>query len=109
MGIAETFKALSDPQRRDLLILLRDGRMNAGELAEKLNITPAALSYHLRLLKKADLVMEYKEKNFVYYELDSTIFDEIILWIKQFGGGENEKQNSVDSGSFIVYNGGGSD
>ena len=55
MGIAETFKALSDPQRRDLLTFLRDGRLNAGELSEKLNITPAALSYHLKLLKKADL------------------------------------------------------
>lgn len=88
MGIAETFKALSDPQRRDLLTLLRDGRLNAGELAEKLNITPAALSYHLKLLKKADLVMEYKEKNFVYYELNTTVFDEMIIWMKQFGGNE---------------------
>ncbi|MBR4096629.1 MAG: winged helix-turn-helix transcriptional regulator [Oscillospiraceae bacterium] len=88
MGIAETFKALSDPQRRELLTLLRDGRLNAGELAEKLNITPAALSYHLKLLKKADLVMEYKEKNFVYYELNTTVFDEMIIWMKQFGGNE---------------------
>lgn len=88
MGIAETFKALSDPQRRELLTLLRDGRLNAGELAEKLNITPAALSYHLKLLKKADLVMEYKEKNFVYYELNISVFDEMIIWMKQFGGNE---------------------
>lgn len=88
MGIAETFKALSDPQRRELLTLLRDGRLNAGELAEKLNITPAALSYHLKLLKKADLVMEYKEKNFVYYELNTSVFDEMIMWMKQFGGNE---------------------
>ena len=91
MGLAETFKALSDPQRRDLLIMLRSGRMNAGEIAEKLNISPAALSYHLRLLKKADLVMEYKEKNFVYYELNTSVFDEMILWMKQFGGNEDEK------------------
>lgn len=88
MGIAETFKALSDPQRRELLTFLRDGRLNAGELAEKLNITPAALSYHLKLLKKADLIMEYKEKNFVYYELNTSVFDEIIMWMKQFGGNE---------------------
>lgn len=88
MGIAETFKALSDPQRRELLTMLRDGRLNAGELAEKLNISPAALSYHLKLLKKADLVMEYKEKNFVYYELNTTVFDEMIMWMKQFGGNE---------------------
>ncbi len=88
MGIAETFKALSDPQRRELLTFLRDGRLNAGELAEKLNVTPAALSYHLKLLKKADLVMEYKEKNFVYYELNTSVFDEMIMWMKQFGGNE---------------------
>lgn len=91
MGLAETFKALSDPQRRELLTMLRDGRMNAGEIAEKLEITPAALSYHLKLLKNADLVMEYKEKNFVYYELNTSIFDEMIMWMKQFGGNENEK------------------
>lgn len=88
MGMAETFKALSDQQRRDILTMLRDGRMNAGEIAERLNVTPAALSYHLKLLKGADLVMEYKEKNFVYYELNTTVFDEIILWMKQFGGNE---------------------
>lgn len=91
MGLAETFKALSDPQRRELLTMLRDGRMNAGEIAERLEITPAALSYHLKLLKNADLVMEYKEKNFVYYELNTSIFDEMIMWMKQFGGNENEK------------------
>ncbi len=104
MGIAETFKALSDPQRRELLIMLRDGRMNAGELAEKLNVTPAALSYHLRLLKKADLVMEYKEKNFVYYELNTSVFDEIIMWMQQFGGMADEKQNNMDNGGIVADN-----
>lgn len=60
--------------------------MNAGEIAEKLGVTPAALSYHLKLLKDADLVMEYKNKNYVYYEINTTVFDELILWIEQFGG-----------------------
>ena len=60
--------------------------MNAGEIAEKLGVTPAALSYHLKLLKEAELVMEYKNKNFVYYEINTTVFDELILWIEQFGG-----------------------
>ena len=86
MGLAETFKALSDPQRRDILILLRDGKLNAGEISEKLGITPAALSYHLRLLKKCSLIMEYKDKNFIYYELNTGVFDEILLWFGQFGG-----------------------
>lgn len=91
MGLAETFKALSDPQRREILTMLRGGRLNAGEIAERLGVTAAALSYHLKLLKKADLVMEYKEKNFVYYELNTSVFDEMILWMKQFGGNDHEE------------------
>lgn len=86
--MAETniFKVLADGQRRDILSMLKDGRMNAGEIADRLDITPAALSYHLRLLKGADLVTEYKEKNFVYYEINTTVFDELIMWVEQFGG-----------------------
>ena len=66
MGEYNIFKVLADEQRRDILIMLKKGRMSAGEIAEELNITPAALSYHLKQLKGADLVMEYKHKNFVY-------------------------------------------
>lgn len=85
MKISETFKILSDDRRREIITMLRCGRMNAGEIAEKINITPAALSYHLKLLKKADMVVEYKEKNFIYYELNTSVFDEIMLWFGQFG------------------------
>ena len=91
MRLVETFKALSEPVRRDILIMLREGRMNAGEIADKLNITPAALSYHLRLLKRAELVMEYKEKNYIYYELNTSIFEEMIMWMKQFGGNDDKE------------------
>ena len=86
MGETNIFKVLADKQRRDILVMLKDGRMNAGEIAEKLEITPAALSYHLKLLKGADLIMEYKQKNFIYYEINTTVFEELILWIGQFGG-----------------------
>ena len=86
MGATSIFKVLSDKQRRDILVFLKEGRMNAGEIAEKLGVTPAALSYHLKLLKDADLVMEYKNKNYVYYEINTTVFDELILWIEQIGG-----------------------
>lgn len=85
MKISETFKILSDDQRREIITMLRDGRMNAGEIAERLGITPAALSYHLKLLKQADAVIEYKEKNFIYYELNTSVFDEIMLWLGQLG------------------------
>ena len=86
MSETNIFKVLADGQRRDILVMLREGRLNAGEISEKLNITPAALSYHLKLLKNADLISEYKEKNYIYYEINTTVFDELIMWINQFGG-----------------------
>ncbi len=86
MGENNIFKVLADKQRRDILVMLKDGKLNAGEIAERLSVTPAALSYHLKLLKGADLIMEYKSKNFIYYELNTTVLDELILWIEQFGG-----------------------
>lgn len=86
MGENNIFKVLADKQRRDILVMLKDGRLNAGEIAERLSVTPAALSYHLKLLKGADLIMEYKSKNYIYYELNTTVLDELILWIEQFGG-----------------------
>jgi DNA-binding transcriptional ArsR family regulator len=86
MGDTNIFKVLSDSQRREILVMLKNGRMNAGEISEKLGITPAALSYHLKLLKGADLILEYKEKNFIYYEVNTSVFEDLIIWIKQFGG-----------------------
>ena len=88
MSDTNIFKVLSDKQRRDILVMLKNGRMNAGEIAEQSGVTPAALSYHLKLLKGADLIMEYKQKNFIYYEINTSVFDELILWIGQFGGGK---------------------
>ena len=58
------------------------------EIAERMGLTPAALSYHLKLLRSADLVIEYKQKNFIYYEINISVFEELILWVKQFGGNE---------------------
>ncbi len=86
MSDSNIFKVLVDKQRRDILIMLKNGRMNAGEIAERLGVTPAALSYHLKMLKAADLIMEYKQKNFIYYEINTSVFEELILWIGQFGG-----------------------
>ncbi len=89
MSDTNIFKVLADRQRREILVMLKDGRMNAGEIADKMGISPAALSYHLKMLKNADLVMEYKQKNFIYYEINTTVFDDLIMWVSQFGG---EKQ-----------------
>ena len=86
VGELNIFKVLADPQRREILTMLRVGRMNAGEIAQRLGVSPAALSYHLKLLKAADLVLEYKEKNYIYYEVNTSVFQELILWVSQFGG-----------------------
>jgi DNA-binding transcriptional ArsR family regulator len=90
MSESSIFKVLADEQRREILRMLKDGRLSAGEIAERLSVTPAALSYHLRLLKSADLVIEYKSKNFVYYEINTTVLQELILWVGQFGGKKSE-------------------
>ena len=86
VGELNIFKVLADPQRREILTMLRGGRMNAGEIAQRLGVSPAALSYHLKLLKAADLIMEYRQKNFIYYEINTSVFEELVLWARQFGG-----------------------
>ncbi len=96
MAVSDTLKAFSDPLRQQIMMLLKEGRMNAGDIAKELNITPAALSYHLKMLKRADLLLEYKEKNYIWYEINTTLFDELIFWLKQFGG-KNEEKNNVDN------------
>ena len=84
MAFQDTFKALSDSARRDILMHLKKGRMSAGEICQHFDMTGATISYHLSLLKKAELVRETKIKNFVYYELNASVFEELMLWIKQF-------------------------
>ena len=69
MGLNETLKAISDPVRRDILLMLKNGKMSAGDIAEKFELTNATVSYHLAKLKSADLVAEQKYKNFIYYEI----------------------------------------
>ena len=92
MGFAETFKALSDPARREILLMLRNKKMSAGEIGSHFDMTGATVSYHLSVLKKADLVYETKQKNFVFYELNTSVFEEIMLWFAQFKG-ENGDEN----------------
>jgi len=86
MGFAETFKALSDPARREILLLLRKGRLSAGEIGSHFAMTGATISYHLGILKKADLVFETREKNYIYYELNTSVVEEVMLWLSQLKG-----------------------
>lgn len=90
MGFAETFKALSDPIRREILVLLKKGRMSAGDIGSHFDMTGATISYHLSILKKAELVFEQKEKNFIYYELNTSVVEEVMLWLSDLKG---EKKN----------------
>ena len=91
MAFADTFKALSDPVRRDILTMLKKGRMSAGEIGSNFDMTGATVSYHLNILKKADLVFEEKEKNFVYYSLNTSIVEEVMVWLSGLRGDEDEK------------------
>lgn len=91
MAVSETLKALSDPARRKILEMLKAGRKSAGEIAGHFNLTNATVSYHLSQLKKADLITEAKEKNFIYYELNASVFEELLVWLYGFGGNHDEK------------------
>lgn len=84
MSFPETFKALSDPVRREILLMLRSGRLSAGEISSEFESTGATISYHLSVLKKADLIFETKEKNFIYYDLNTSVLEEVLLWFTQF-------------------------
>ena len=92
MGFPETFKALSDPARREILMLLKGKKMSAGEIAKHFTMTNATISYHLKQLKKAELIFETKYKNFIYYEINISVFEEMMLWFAQFGGKVHEKE-----------------
>ena len=91
MSLSDTFKAISDPVRREILEMLRNERKSAGEIAQKFNLTNATVSYHLAQLKKADLVTETREKNFIFYELNVSVFEDILVWIYKLGGKKNKK------------------
>lgn len=87
MGFSQTMKAVSDPVRREILDMLKEGRLTAGDISSKIeNLTSATVSYHLSQLKKASLITETKYKNFIYYELNASVFEEIMLWCAQFTG-----------------------
>ena len=94
MAFAETFKALSDPVRREILQLLKQGRMSAGEIASHFDMTQATVSYHLRTLKKAELIYEKKEKNFIYYSLNTSVVEEVMLWLAELKGGNDDVEKA---------------
>ena len=81
VGLQQTMKALADPIRREILTLLKKGRMSAGEITEQFPVTGASISRHLSVLKEADLVRDTREGQFIFYELNASVLEEIMLWI----------------------------
>ena len=86
MGIQNTLKALSDPIRREILTLLKSGRLAAGEIAEHFPVSGAAISKHLSVLKDADLIRDTRAGKFIYYELNTSVLEEVMLWITGLKG-----------------------
>ena len=92
MGLQHTLKALSDPIRREILNLLKKGRMSAGEICEHFDVTSAAISRHLSVLKEADLIRDAREGKFIYYDLNASVLEEIMLWISDLKGVDHHDQ-----------------
>ena len=86
MGLQHTLKALADPTRREILNLLKQGKLSAGEITEHFNITAAAISRHLSVLKEADLIEDTREGKYIFYELNTSVLEEIMLWITDLKG-----------------------
>ena len=93
MGLQNTLKALSDPIRREILNLLKAGRMSAGDIVDRFDVTGAAISRHLSVLKEADLIRDRREGKYIYYELNASVLEEIMLWIADLKGeNANDKE-----------------
>ena len=86
MGIQHTLKALSDPIRREILDLLKSGRMSAGDIAAHFPVTDASISRHLSVLKEADLIRDTREGKFIFYDINTSVLEEVMLWISDLKG-----------------------
>ena len=86
MALQDTMKALADPIRRQILELLKSGRLSAGEIGSHFDVTSAAVSRHLSVLKDADLIRDTREGKYIYYELNASVLEEILLWVSALKG-----------------------
>ena len=94
MSLQNTLRALSDPIRREILNLLKGGRMAAGEIVDHFDVTGASISRHLSVLKEADLIRDPREGKFIYYDLNASVLEEILLWVKDLKG-DNDHAETV--------------
>ena len=93
MGLQKTLKALADPIRREILNLLKNGPLSAGEIVDHFSVTGASISRHLSVLKEADLIRDRREGKFIYYELNASVLEEIMLWITDLKGESDHDGN----------------
>lgn len=96
MGIQQTMKALSDPIRRQILELLKTGRLSAGQIAQHFPVSDAAVSKHLSVLKEADLIRDTREGKFIYYDINASVLEEIVLWIAGMKGVQEHETMDED-------------
>lgn len=90
MGIQNTIKALSDPIRREILEMLKAGRLPAGEIANRFSVSGAAVSKHLSVLREADLIRDAREGKFIFYELNTSVLEEVMLWLTGLKGDKHD-------------------
>ena len=93
MGLQNTLKALANPIRREILNLLKNGPLSAGEIVDHFSVTGASISRHLSVLKEADLIRDRREGKFIYYELNASVLEEIMLWITDLKGESDHDGN----------------
>lgn len=90
MSIQSTIRALSDPTRRKILEILKEGRLSAGEITDKFEISGAGISKHLSILKEADLIRDTKEGKYIYYEINTSVLEDVMLWLVSIKGDKND-------------------
>ncbi len=95
MGLQHTLKALADPIRREILNLLKNGRLSAGEISDHFPVTAASISRHLSVLKEADLIRDTREGKYIYYDLNTTVLEEVMLWIADLKGEDDHEEDNV--------------
>ena len=92
LGLQDTLRALADPIRREILSLLKGGRLSAGEIGQHFPVTAAAISRHLSVLREVDLIRDQREGKFIYYELNTSVLEEIMLWLTELKGEETDER-----------------
>lgn len=92
MSMQQTLRALADPTRRDILNMLKTGRMSAGEISDHFDVSGAAVSRHLSVLKEADLIRDEREGKYIFYELNASVLEEIMLWLSDLKGGTSDAE-----------------